>query len=1033
MKLHQQRACYRLLIAVQWLGMLFLLATPELAVTQGTAPRLTQYAHEAWRVRDGLLADAPIALAQTTDGYLWIGTSAGLVRFDGVHFVPWKTTDAKDDKSVGVLSLQAARDGSLWFGTGTSLAQLKNGQVRVLPGLKARVNDLSEDAEGNLWLSLTRMRRPLDGPLCRTNGKDLKCFGSHDGLPCTFGNVLAHGSNGAVWMGSYPGACSWSKGTGTAYLPKGMKQGDVTTAVNGILDQGKEGVLLGFEAAGGGLGLQRVVDGRWRSFDLPGVTGSQLKVTALFSSKNGDIWVGTEDDGVYHIANGRADHFGLADGLTDNEVRRFYQDHEDNIWIGTAGGLDKFHPLPVTTMSVREGLNSNNVQTALALPRNTMAFSTRAGLSLLHDGSFTSFAPQTNAAGISGASTFVDHAGTLWVGMGTRLTIFVNGSFRRIDLPDGSAPGQVTGICEDSLHTIWIVTSAKTHRVFRVVDGVRLKEIDIGQPSPGAGIVADPVHGVWIDYSRSGLLHMDAGGQLEDIKSSDATTIERFAFDPDGSIWAWSLSGLFHLKDHRWTKLDATKGLPCSQVMSMLKDGRGSTWVYLSCGLVVLSDAELQRWSRQPASSVSLTHVFDGTDGAHMTHSPFSPHAAVGSDGRLWFAGDGLLQTVDATQLALNTVAPPVHIETVIADRVTYAATDVIHLPKLTHDLAIDYSALSLVTPQKVRFRYRLSGVDKDWQDVAQRRQAFYMNLRPGRYVFQVIACNNDGLWNMTGAHLVLVIPPAFYQTFWFYALVALVVICLLSLTLRIRIHSATRHAEARQYERLAERDRIARELHDTLIQGLQGIILNVHGVILEVTGNERPKEKMEKVLDQAERLLVEGRNRVRDLRSQTVGGVDLAEPLKQVIEDLRPVSGPEITLEVVGDTRPVQVLVRDEIVAFAREALLNAVRHSRGVSIDCVLVYERSLLSFQCSDDGIGFDEDLLASRRSEGHAGLTGMQERAAQIGATMSLSNEGKGVSVRLSVPGRVAFSQWRNASRSAGRIRRTWKRAVDLAGL
>jgi signal transduction histidine kinase len=376
------------------------------------------------------------------------------------------------------------------------------------------------------------------------------------------------------------------------------------------------------------------------------------------------------------------------------------------------------------------------------------------------------------------------------------------------------------------------------------------------------------------------------------------------------------------------------------------------------------------------------------------------------------------LQVVDPDRFGRNSVPPPVHIEHVVADRTGYPAQRTLRLPPLTRDLEIDYVGLSFVAPQKVRFRYRLDGRDDSWQEPGIRRQAFYNDLRPGTYRFRVIASNNDGVWNEEGASLGIVVAPAWYQTRAFLVLSILLSALAVCVAYRLRMRQVARALNMRFDERLAERTRMARELHDTLLQTVQG------SKMVADTALDRPDEApaLVRALQQVSAWLgqasEEGRAAVHALRASTTERNDLAEAFRRAIEDCQRQGAIEASLTVTGDAREMHPVVRDELYRIGYEAIRNACTHSRGNRLDIALTYGHDL-TLRVADDGMGM-EMTMVERGKEGHFGLRGMRERAARIGATLSVNSApGTGTAIIVTVPGRVIF---RKASTSlAARIR------------
>jgi signal transduction histidine kinase len=350
---------------------------------------------------------------------------------------------------------------------------------------------------------------------------------------------------------------------------------------------------------------------------------------------------------------------------------------------------------------------------------------------------------------------------------------------------------------------------------------------------------------------------------------------------------------------------------------------------------------------------------------------------------------------------------PPVHVEEIFADRKRYPAQDGVRLPQLTRDLVIDYTALSFVIPQKVRFRYKLDGHDVEWQEPGTRRQAFYNDLAPGNYRFRVIACNNDGLWNEAGAALDFVIPPAFYQTWWFRVFCGVVAAGALWLLYLYRLKQATAKVHERLEGRSEERERIARELHDTLLQGFQGLMLRFQAVIKTLPEHEPAHQMMEKVLDRADQVLLEGRQQVRELRTEGTTGDDLPRKLTLCGEELAQDHASLFTLSVVGVPRVLDQAVCNDAYRIGREALINAFQHSRSEKIEVEVTYDRAGVRLTVRDDGTGLDQATL-DRGREGHWGLAGMRERAQKIGAQLNIwSRLGAGTEVELAIPANVAY--------------------------
>ena len=391
-----------------------------------------------------------------------------------------------------------------------------------------------------------------------------------------------------------------------------------------------------------------------------------------------------------------------------------------------------------------------------------------------------------------------------------------------------------------------------------------------------------------------------------------------------------------------------------------------------------------------------------------LLKSPKSP------DGRLWFTNDTILQSIDPRHLNDNHRVPPVHIEQVVADRKTYAAGEALHLPARTRDIEIDYTALSFRVPQKVRFRYKLDGRNAEWQDAGTRRQAFFSDLNPGPYTFRVIASNNDGVWNEAGDTLRFDIPPMFYQTYWFRSLGMMFFLAALFGLYRLRMRRLAHQYTLRLEERVSERTRIARELHDTLLQNFHGLLLRFQGAYNHLPSRpEEARKALGVALDRGAEAITAARDTVQELRSPPSVTSELSSAIATFSEELRVAqterSSPAVDVEVEGAARELHPILRDEVYRITAEALRNAFRHSQAARIDVAIRHGDHEFRIAVKDNGKGIDPEVLKQGSRRGHWGLPGMRERAEAIGAELEVwSGNGNGTEVSLRVPAAIAYT-------------------------
>jgi signal transduction histidine kinase len=477
----------------------------------------------------------------------------------------------------------------------------------------------------------------------------------------------------------------------------------------------------------------------------------------------------------------------------------------------------------------------------------------------------------------------------------------------------------------------------------------------------------------------------------------------------DGSVWVSTRAGLVRWKDGRSQTITSKNGLKCDAIYSAIRDDHKTLWLYTRCGLIGIADSELERWWRKPASLIQ-SRVFDALDGARPSYSTFQPAASKSPAGRLWFANEAVVQMFDPKGSSPNHPAPPVYVERVRADRKEYTADAAVHLPPRPRDIEISYTALSYSIPQRVRFRYKLEPRDGDWQDAGTRRQAFYSDLPPGKYRFHVTASNSDGVWNDSGARLDFSVAPAYYQTNWFRASEVVAFCFGLWGLYRMRLHQLAREFAAQTEERA----RIARELHDTLLQSFQASLIRMQAARNILTRQpETAVESLDAAITMAAGAVAEGRDAIQDLRVHPASGVDLAELLTAAAQELahsaeRPVNPPAFRVTVEGERQELKPLLQDEVYRIARELLRNAFRHAHAGRVEAEIRYESRQLRVHVRDDGKGIEPEVLKASGRAGHWGLPGMRERVYRFGGKLEFWSEaGAGTEAVLTVPAAAAY--------------------------
>ena len=610
-----------------------------------------------------------------------------------------------------------------------------------------------------------------------------------------------------------------------------------------------------------------------------------------------------------------------------------------------------------------------------------------------------------NPADSQAGSIFEDNSGRVWVSGARSLGVLEDG---RLKPAPFSLQGRASAIAGDAQGGLWL--TSPDYGLVHLAGGKVIERMSFPQPGePGSGLIPGPDGGVWVGLFNGGVIYFRDGQIRRKFSSSDGLGFGKVANiyrDRDGAIWASTENGLSRIADGRVGTLSTKNGLPCNTVHWVIEDDLSSFWLYTQCGLIGINRREMDAWTADNGRKLQ-TLVFDNSDGVRvlaMTR-PERPHVTKSADGKIWFAqwGTGTVNVFDPARVNRNAIPPPVHIEQIVADDKIYFPKLGLHVRPLVRNLTIDYTALSFVEPGKVHFRYKLEGQDPDWREVINDREVQYSNLAPANYRFRVIASNNDGVWNQEGDSLDFTIDPATYQAAWFRVLAVGAILGILGVLYRYRLYQLDREYNVR----VEERTRIARDLHDTLLQTFQGLMLRFQ-VVDDLLPPGKEKEELAATLECCDQAVTEARNAVSDLRSCAATGNDLSQALRDAGNELTRETTADFRFLVEGTARDLEPMVRDEIYRIAREALRNAAAHSGANLIEVEIIYKEPLL-LRVRDHGIGIPPEFLNDGRG-GHYGLAGMRERAEAIGAELTIrGGKDGGTEIDLSVPAHVAYKK------------------------
>jgi len=998
---------------------------------------ISQYAHTSWKIRDGFCKGVIYSIAQTPDGYLWLGTELGLLRFDGVRAVPWRPASNRQLPSRSITALLAARDGTLWIGTSRGMASWKPGKLIVYPQLAGElVQALLEDHEGTVWAGGFAYTPP--GKLCAIRKGSVRCVGE-DGR---FGNGvlgLYEDRHRNLWAGALNGFWRWKPGP-----PHFYALSDESYGIQHFAEDRDGSLLLPVKDS-----VARLHDGKIETaYRLPGAT-HQVSGEKLLRDRDGALWIGTWSRGLAHVQEHGVDRFAQREGLSGDLITALFEDVEGNIWVATTKGLDRFRDYAAATFSEQQGLSGSGNASVIAARDGSIWFSPHDRLYRVDRGLVTLYhepggrieatadegAGRTREVSVAGlprhevASLFQDAAGRIWVA-GTGGVGYLQGDGF---VPVGSVPGGVVdAMAGDAKGDLWI--SIVDRGLFHVLGSRLVQHIPwatLGRNDMATALAVDPSRGgVWLGFSKGGLAWLAEGGTHPSFVAApafDHVRVSDLRFDHEGTLWVASDGGFSRVQDGRVATLTTKNGLPCDQIYWSVDEAR-SFWLYGSCGLIQMARSDLEAWLATGGSAnprAVRTALFDETDGVALKGDPSAapgPREAVTPDGRIWFPTMDGLSVIDAQHLPYNAVSPPVHIERVVADGTEYEISDRVRLPAHVRDLSIDYTALSLAAPEKVHFRYKLDGQDPNWREVVNDREVQYSNLRPGAYRFQVIACNNSGVWNEAGATLYLSIAPAYYQTEWFWVVCAAVFLGLLWALYQMRVHQMQRQFAVGLGARAGERLRIARELHDTLLQSFQGVAFQLQAArTLLLRNADNAAEVLEEAIQATEDAIREGRSAIRDLRPEPAAQRNLPQLLNAVGRELSTANeldghAPNYRVLVEGTQRDLSPMLQDEVYRISREILRNTFTHAVASHIEVEIRYDQDQLRLRVRDDGKGIDPRVLEAGGQSGHFGIPGMRERAQRIGARLDFWSEvGAGTEVELTIPASMAYQNRREGRR------------------
>ena len=963
------------------------LVTCGIALASDTAP--ATYVERTWQMQDGLPEQTVQAFAQTKNRYLWIGTTGGLLRFDGARLVLYGRDNTPAFTENNVFSLTVARDDTLWIATeGGGLIRYRDGVFRSFSAKDGLLNDfvraVYQDSKGQIWIG-------TDNGLFRFSGERIERIDNSDTVPSIAVHAIDEDSQGRLWVGGSKLLCL-SGNTAQEYrlLGEGSQNRvkSITQTRDGTLWVGTIG------------GLYRMIPGSGSFRRVRDISGT---VRFLRETSDGTLWIGTIGHGIYKYRDQVFSQITAPDSLPSNTALNLFEDVENNIWIGTQAGMLRLSKTPIQSVALPDA-GDYDAETVYQ-DHNGDLWVAAANLFRFHDGKVT----HVRFAGISGVrvrNVFRDSEGALWIGTEGRGVFRQSGSrLVHYMTKDGLVNNFVRVFLQGRDGSVWIATDEGVSR-WRAGGFTNYQERDGLCYFSTRTLWEDRNGDVWIGTDR-GVSRLHAGNFVKDpvtdtLKNEKIWVIRE---DSDGGLWFGTRTGgLYRWRSGKLTHYTTAQGLASNSIYEMLEDRMGNFWISGPNGISTISRRELDVIAEDPAHPLSLTlyGISDGLETTQM-YGAEKPGGVVTSQGEVWFASNKGPVRVSLDQTQPSGPAPAV-IEQVVADGIEVPDLRKISLGPDNAKIEMHYSVIQLRSQERVRFRYRLEGFDRNWTDASSRRVAYYTNIPPGHYQFRVAAFEMNNPQQISETTVEIVQRPHFYRASWFLGCCVL----LLGATVWGGHKFRMRQVHARFQAVLNERNRLAREMHDTLIQGCAGVsaLLEAHSSFADADSGARDS-LLSCARAQLRTTINESREAVWDLRhadgSATAIGPILGDMTQQVGQEF----GVPVEYRVSGAPFDLDQSTAHELLMVVREALHNAIRHGQPKKMHVSIDFGKNEMGVQVRDDGRGFDP-VIASASSNGHYGLVGMRERVKRVGGTLTLnSRAGEGTELTLHIP-RKAFA-------------------------
>jgi len=978
---------YRVLLSSASRALLVSLFCFQTVAASAAGPLLFSYTPRLWQMQDGLPEQVVQAFAQTADRYLWIGTTGGLVRFDGERFLTFDRENTPAFSDNNVFCLTVTRNNTLWIGMeGGGLIRYRDGVFHSFSSSDGLTNSfvrvVYEDSEGKVWVG-------TDSGLFQLSGERLDRVDNTASIPAVAVHAIHQDRRGRLWVGG----SKLLRLAGNAAVEYSLGAEASQNRVKSITDTVDGTVWVGTIS-----GLQRMVPQDASFKPVQEVKGT---VRVMREMSDGTLWIGTIGRGVVTYRDNHFSGISVPDPLPSNTVLNLFEDVERNVWIGTQGGMLRLIKTPVRTVKLPDAADSD--AETVYQDRTGDLWVAAVNLFRVHDGK----AARYSFPGLSGVrvrNVFRDRDGALWIGTEGR------GAYRQIgerfvhySTTEGLVNNFVRAFLQGQDGSVWIATDEGVSRWrpqgitnYQMRDGLAYFST--------RSLLEDRRGDIWIGTDRGvSRLHGDAfqrDGATEALKDEKVWAIHE---DSDGGLWFGTRTGgLYRWRSGTMSRYTVAHGLASNGIYEILEDGKNNLWISGPNGISAVSRRELDAIAGHPSRPVALTlyGVSDGLETIQMCGGE-KPAGVLTTAGEVWFpSSKGPVRV--SVGAPLPSKPAPVVIDQVIADGLQIPATSGISLGPDNAKLEVHYGVVLLRSQERIRFRYMLDGFDKTWSEASPARVAFYTNLPPGHYQFRVAAFEMNNPEQVAAASLQVFQKPHFYRTAWFLSCAVLLLGALVWGMYQFRLGQL----HARFQAVLSERNRLAREMHDTLIQGCASVsaLLEAHSSLAQNKA-EGNGDLLDCARTQLRSTIEEARQAVWGLRSMSESTTDITLLLRKMAEQFSHEFSVPVEFKVSGTSFPLDQSVVHEALMVAREALYNSIRHAQPKRIDLAVAFEENVCRIRVRDDGSGFDPATLSSL-PENHYGLIGIRERVERIGGKFTLHSEvGRGTDLSIEVPRRT----------------------------